>query len=1023
MPVLTLLTPEEQFEFETPPTLSGEQRRTFFTLSDIAKKTIHRLQGETNKVCFLVQMAYFKSCQQFFDATQFKSNDLVYAARVLGLDDTHLNIDIQRYRASKTMLNHQRRILQLLDYRPYEQEVKSWLRVETNRLVAQQIQPKKIFILLLNMLQERRIVFPTYHALSKLISDVYLTHEKRLVATVKQCLSKAVIAKLDTLLITDDTTRQTAIRLFKVVNQSMKPKEIQYSLSTFIKIKSYFDQLDEVLQQLSLHKNCVQYYATWVRKAKLSQLRQFPNRYNLYLHLVAFIKHQVYIRHDYFVDILLKSVQSAKNIAQQKVLHAERLSRKERRQAIKKMVGVQHKKDDLIQAITEITQLTVLNADTKLEKINQLLINYYALTSEAQSLQIDDSLLTDFVQNTGFYDAMESGSIRLQNRVSGIIKILMFNELNSDPNIYSAVQYFVEKDGKCDQHAPIDFLSEEEKSMLFSDKNKFRPSLYKALLFQYIADAIKSGKLNLKHSYRYQSIYDYLIPDQQWSKDRDHLLKTANLSDFKDVEVLLKDYKHKLSNLYDRVNQRYQKGLNPYLKLNEQNKIIIHTPSSQQEKKSEYMSKLLCQRGLIPIFQVLHDIEQATKMASCFEHHRYKDVKGSPNLATFFAGIIGLGCNIGIQKMGQVTLGVNSNTLTNTVNWYFSIKNLEKVNARIVQFIHRLALPEVFMDDPNTIHSSSDGHKVNVKVNSLVASLSFKYFGKDKGVSVYTFIDQKQALFHSLVMSASEREAAYVYDGLLNHEIDYSQVHSTDTHGYREGLFAVAPFANIGYAPRIKNIGAQRIYAFSHKRTYEKKGYKILPSNIINQRLIKEHWDDILRFMTTIKLGETTTSQLFKRLSSYAKHHPLYRAIKEFGRIIKSIFILKYYDDVVLRQRIEKQLNRIELSNKFSRAVFFANSGEFEQSEIEDQAIATICKVIIQNSVVLWNYLYLSQLLTNCTDEHEKKEIVGMISRSSVITWQHINLHGEYDFRQQAANESTFNIQKILSLSFEHPKR
>ena len=77
--------------------------------------------------------------------------------------------------------------------------------------------------------------------------------------------------------------------------------------------------------------------------------------------------------------------------------------------------------------------------------------------------------------------------------------------------------------------------------------------------------------------------------------------------------------------------------------------------------------------------------------------------------------------------------------------------------------------------------------------------------------------------------------------------------------------------------------------------------------------------------MATIKLKEATASQLFKRLSSYAKHHPLYRALKEFGRIIKSVFILKYYDDLSLRQRIEKQLNRIELSNKFAKAVFFAH--------------------------------------------------------------------------------------------------
>ena len=56
--------------------------------------------------------------------------------------------------------------------------------------------------------------------------------------------------------------------------------------------------------------------------------------------------------------------------------------------------------------------------------------------------------------------------------------------------------------------------------------------------------------------------------------------------------------------------------------------------------------------------------------------------------------------------------------------------------------------------------------------------------------------------------------------------------------------------------------------------------------------------------MATIKLKHTLVSQLFKRLSSYAKDYPLYQAIKEFGRIIKSISILTYFDDVELRQRI-----------------------------------------------------------------------------------------------------------------------
>ncbi len=77
-----------------------------------------------------------------------------------------------------------------------------------------------------------------------------------------------------------------------------------------------------------------------------------------------------------------------------------------------------------------------------------------------------------------------------------------------------------------------------------------------------------------------------------------------------------------------------------------------------------------------------------------------------------------------------------------------------------------------------------------------------------------------------------------------------------------------------------------------------------------------------------VKLGENTASQIFRHTSSYSKHHPLYCALKEFGRIIKSIFILRYIDNVELRQMIEKQLNQIELSNKFVKVVSFDNNPE-----------------------------------------------------------------------------------------------
>lgn len=75
------------------------------------------------------------------------------------------------------------------------------------------------------------------------------------------------------------------------------------------------------------------------------------------------------------------------------------------------------------------------------------------------------------------------------------------------------------------------------------------------------------------------------------------------------------------------------------------------------------------------------------------------------------------------------------------------------------------------------------------------------------------------------------------------------------------------------------------------------------------------------------------------------------------------MFILRYIDDLELPQAVEKQLNRIELSNKFSKAILFGNNQEIQYSSKEKQEMVVGCQRLIQNAIVLWNELYLSQKL------------------------------------------------------------
>ncbi len=291
-------------------------------------------------------------------------------------------------------------------------------------------------------------------------------------------------------------------------------------------------------------------------------------------------------------------------------------------------------------------------------------------------------------------------------------------------------------------------------------------------------------------------------------------------------------------------------------------------------------------------------------------------------------------------------------------------------------------------------------------MESLNANYSFKYLGKDRGVSVVTFIDPRDLMWHSTVISAAEREAAYVIDGLMHNDVIKSDIHSTDTHGYSEVIFAATYLLNFEFAPRIKGVGRQRLYALKSPKHYAEQGHTLLPERQIRPTMIEPQWDEILRFIATLRLKVATASQLFRRLNSYSRQHPLYRALKEFGKIPKTLFILKYVDDLVFRQAIEKQLNKVEASNKFARAIVFGHNQEFVQGEKEDQEIAEGCRRLIKNAIICWNYLYLSRILAAENDPARRAELIEALRQGSVATWKHFNLHGEFDFSDERMADS-----------------
>ncbi|WP_162034100.1 Tn3 family transposase [Chryseobacterium potabilaquae] len=160
-------------------------------------------------------------------------------------------------------------------------------------------------------------------------------------------------------------------------------------------------------------------------------------------------------------------------------------------------------------------------------------------------------------------------------------------------------------------------------------------------------------------------------------------------------------------------------------------------------------------------------------------------------------------------------------------------------------------------------------------------------------------------------------------------------------------------------------------------------------------------------------------SILFKRLSSYSRQNPVYLALRDFGRLVRTKFLLDYMYDHNLRKMVLQQLNKGESANKLAKRIFYGNNGEIKYVSKQEHLQATICKTLIHNLIVCWNYMYLSKKLVQITPEN-RKEFFEHIKNTSPVRWEHFNFYGIFDFSPEALKDALeFNTEDLFDFEME----
>jgi TnpA family transposase len=114
--------------------------------------------------------------------------------------------------------------------------------------------------------------------------------------------------------------------------------------------------------------------------------------------------------------------------------------------------------------------------------------------------------------------------------------------------------------------------------------------------------------------------------------------------------------------------------------------------------------------------------------------------------------------------------------------------------------------------------------------------------------------------------------------------------HTVDTAEQTLATFAIFNLAGLQLSPRIRDIGRLQLYrlgAASGWRSQYPYAGPLMGQPIQNQ-LIADHWNDLLRLVASMKFGHTTASLLIAKLHASSRQSSLAKALHEYGRLIRT---------------------------------------------------------------------------------------------------------------------------------------
>jgi TnpA family transposase len=417
----------------------------------------------------------------------------------------------------------------------------------------------------------------------------------------------------------------------------------------------------------------------------------------------------------------------------------------------------------------------------------------------------------------------------------------------------------------------------------------------------------------------------------------------------------------------------------------------------------------------IRITDLLAEVAGWTGFPNCFTHLRTGETAADSRI--LMAGLLADGLNLGLTRMAEACSIASLGQLAWTSDWHIREETYALALRRLVDQQQREPFAAHFGSGTS---SSSDGQFFQAAGFGRDAARLNAHYSQRSGFKVYSHLSDRYAPFYTKLIAATASEALHVLDALLYHQSEVAtRRHHTDGGGDSDQVFALCSLLGFQFAPRIPDLKHRRLYSFGKPTTYP--ALEPMIAGRINVSLIQAHWSEILRVVASIRTGTVTASLIMRQLAAYPRQNGVAAALRELGRLERTLFTLDWISEPELRRETGQELNKGEARNSLARAVFIHRLGEIRDRTYENQQHRASGLNLLVTAIILWNTRYLERAVAALRQTEDVAD--HLLAHLSPLGWEHVNLTGDYVWgAQSSVSENSDGLRPLRMLPEVYPR-